>query len=228
MLKKSLPHWIPIFPLPNGVLLPRAILPLHVFEPRYRKMTEDTLSDRRMMAVALLKPGYEAAYHTLDAQVCEIVGVGRVLREERLPDGRFNLLLQGLYRTRIIEERKDRAYRRGRLEIIEPIAPQPEQECAVRRTLRELLNSSPLSSLAKDANWNELLTCSAYSLSEVIDVIASSIVRRPEDRQCFLEELCVERRARCVFSALTMLSEQLAQVTATRRARPWPPTDFCN
>ncbi|MBX3394001.1 MAG: LON peptidase substrate-binding domain-containing protein [Phycisphaerae bacterium] len=228
MIKKVLPHWIPIFPLPNAVLLPRTILPLHIYEPRYREMTEDVLSGRRFMAIALLKPGYEAAYHTLDAKVCEIVGVGRVLRDERLPDGRFNLLLQGHYRTRIIEERKDRVYRQGRLEVIEPIAPQPEQECAVRRRLRELLNSSSLASWAKEANWNELFACSAYSLSDVVDVIASSLVKRPEDRQCFLEELCVERRARCICSALTVLSEQLAQAAATRRARPWPPTDSCN
>ena len=54
---------VPVFPLPNVVLLPGALLPLHVFEPRYREMTRDVVAGRRRMAVARLQPGFEADYH---------------------------------------------------------------------------------------------------------------------------------------------------------------------
>jgi len=53
---------IPVFPLPDLVFFPHATLPLHIFEPRYREMTEDALRGDRLIAMALLKPGWERAY----------------------------------------------------------------------------------------------------------------------------------------------------------------------
>ena len=53
---------LPIFPLPNCVLLPGGLLPLHVFEPRYRELTRDCLAGDQLMAVARLRPGYESTY----------------------------------------------------------------------------------------------------------------------------------------------------------------------
>src|ERR1043166_6849039 len=112
---------VPIFPLPNAVLLPRTILPLHIFERRYRIMTEEALAGSRVIAIALLKPGFEPQYHTSDAEIHEVIGVGRILREERLSDGRFNFLLQGLGRGRLVEETSKSPYRQGTLEMLTPL-----------------------------------------------------------------------------------------------------------
>ena len=103
---------LPIFPLPNCVLLPGGLLPLHVFEPRYRELTRDCLAGHHLMAVARLRPGYEQAYYGRPP-VFERCGVGRIICSEELPDGRFALLLRGVARVEIARELPaERTYRR--------------------------------------------------------------------------------------------------------------------
>jgi len=102
---------LPIFPLPNCVLLPGGLLPLHVFEPRYRELTRDCLAGHQLMAVARLRPGYETSYYGRPP-VYERCGVGRIICSEELPDGRFALLLRGVARVEIARELPaERSYR---------------------------------------------------------------------------------------------------------------------
>jgi hypothetical protein len=102
---------LPIFPLPNCVLLPGGLLPLHVFEPRYRELTRDCLNGSQLMAVARLRPGFESTYYG-KPPVYERCGVGRIICSEELPDGRFALLLRGVARAEIARELPaGRAYR---------------------------------------------------------------------------------------------------------------------
>ncbi len=222
------PEWVPLFPLPNAVLLPRAILPLHVFEPRYRRMTKDALKGDRCIAVALLRPGFEANYHTLDSEIHPIVGIGKIMREERLPDGRFNFLLQGAWRGQIIDENRDREYRIGRIKPLNPLPSQPEDECALRRRLRELLETEPIAMLAREANWPQLLACSGYTLSDVVDLIASTVLTRPEDKQCFLSEASVAKRALCMLDVLESVKIRMQNCQSARPARTWPPPSYQN
>src|SRR5256714_7050907 len=91
---------VPLFPLPNVVLFPRAILPLHIFEERYKAMTADVLRGDRLIAIALLHPGWEKDYYSAP-KVDPVVCVGEILSHERLPDGKYNFLLQGQTRARI-------------------------------------------------------------------------------------------------------------------------------
>src|SRR5262245_23493857 len=94
-----------LFPLPNLVLFPHVGQPLHIFEPRYRQLMTDALDADRLIAMALLRPGWEDEYHK-KPPIHDTVCIGRIHNEERLADGRFNLLLQGLCRARIREEIK--------------------------------------------------------------------------------------------------------------------------
>src|SRR5436309_2332195 len=94
---------VPLFPLPSVVLFPRAVLPLHIFEDRYRAMTSDVLDGDRLIAMALLRPGWEKSYYAKPA-VEPVVCVGRILSHEKLPDGKYNFLLEGLLRARISQE----------------------------------------------------------------------------------------------------------------------------
>src|SRR5688500_2705738 len=97
---------VPLFPLPGVVLFPRAVLPLHIFEDRYRAMTADAIAGDKVIAMALLKPGWEKSYYGRPA-IEPVVCVGRILSHEKLPDGKYNFLLQGVQRARIIRERDD-------------------------------------------------------------------------------------------------------------------------
>jgi len=102
---------LPIFPLPNCVLLPGGLLPLHVFEPRYRELTQHCLDTHQLIGVARLRPGFESAYYGRPP-VYERCGVGKIICSEELPDGRFALLLRGVARVEIARELPaDKAYR---------------------------------------------------------------------------------------------------------------------
>src|SRR5436189_3401156 len=90
---ERLPAAVPLFPLPNVVLFPRAVLPLHIFEERYKVMTADALAGRRRVAMALLKPGWEKNYYGRPA-IDPVVCVGEILTHEQFPDGKYNFLLQ--------------------------------------------------------------------------------------------------------------------------------------
>src|SRR5918993_795944 len=98
-----LPSTIPIFPLPNVVLFPNVFLPLHIFEPRYRQMVSDALAGERMIGMVLLQPGYEPDYERSPA-VYDVGCAGLITHVERLSDGRFNIVLRGLERFRIVGE----------------------------------------------------------------------------------------------------------------------------
>jgi Lon protease-like protein len=94
---------LPIFPLPNCVLLPGGLLPLHVFEPRYRELTRDCLAGHHLMGIARLRPGFESSTYGRPP-VFEKCGVGKIICSEELPDGRFALLLRGVARVEIARE----------------------------------------------------------------------------------------------------------------------------
>src|ERR1041384_3715325 len=83
-----------LFPLPNLVMFPHVVQPLHIFEPRYREMLEDALASDRLIAMALLAPGWEDDYHGRPA-LYPTACLGRVTTSHRLEDGRYNLLLEG-------------------------------------------------------------------------------------------------------------------------------------
>src|SRR5881275_2591828 len=106
---------VALFPLPSVVLFPRAVLPLHIFEDRYRAMTADALIGDRRIAMALLKPGWEKTYYG-KPEIEPVVCVGRILSHEKLADGKYNFLLQGELRARIVRELPaDQTYRRAQL-----------------------------------------------------------------------------------------------------------------
>ena len=90
-----LPPTIPVFPLPNVVLFPSVFLPLHIFEPRYRRMVDDALSGDRIIGMVLLKPGWEGSYEGHPA-IYEVGCAGLITHAERTEDGRYNLVLRGL------------------------------------------------------------------------------------------------------------------------------------
>jgi uncharacterized protein len=116
-----LPPEIPIFPLPNVVLFPSALLPLHIFEPRYRAMVTDALDGERLIGMVMLRPGWESHYEQMP-DVYPVGCAGFITHADQLPDGRYNILLRGLEKFRILGERPAREgvqrYRLARIEAI--------------------------------------------------------------------------------------------------------------
>src|SRR3989304_4353631 len=110
---------LPIFPLPGLTFFPHTLLPLHIFEARYRAMVTDCLARDRRLAVVGLRPGYEATYDA-KPEVYAVAGAGEIVRWERLATGRFNVLVRGDCRVRIETELPtDTLYRVGRARVPE-------------------------------------------------------------------------------------------------------------
>ncbi len=141
------PTTLPLFPLPNVVLFPNVFLPLHIFEPRYRDMVADALEGDRMIGMVLLRPGWEGNYEGRPP-VYPIGCSGLITHHERLPDGRYNIVLRGVEKFRIVEEIDDEtmrgrssSYRVARVEILhEPVIDADRDEVrAARHRLEALL-----------------------------------------------------------------------------------------
>lgn len=137
----DVPDVIPIFPLPKTALLPGEVLPLHVFEPRYRALVRDAVATHKVIGIVQVVPGFETDLPG-SPPVRETGCIGYIASHEELPDGRFMMWLLGLERFRILEELEpSAAYRQVRVRY-EPTPESPKRLAeirALREELRKLL-----------------------------------------------------------------------------------------
>src|SRR3954467_5299896 len=131
---------LPLFPLPTVVLFPGVFLALHIFEPRYREMVADALATDRVIGMALLREGWESNYEGRPA-VYSVGCSGLITHCEKLPDGRYNIVLRGLDRFRIVSEDHSRPSRRARVQPVpeRDLTRADRDELRVRRTRIETL-----------------------------------------------------------------------------------------
>ncbi len=213
-----------LFPLPNVVLFPHVMQPLHIFERRYRQMTADALGGDRLIAMALLRPGYEADYEGRPP-LYPVVCLGRIVAEQQLDDGRFNILLRGLSRGRIEEEiETGKLYRSARLELLADTGALSEvQSVELRRLLTNratpwLPGKGPASAELQRLLENDV------SLGALCDLLGFILPLPIEVKQGLLAELDVERRAQDLLGLL----ETHEPPVSTSEERPFPPSFSSN
>jgi Lon protease-like protein len=199
-----LPSLIPIFPLPNAVLFPSVFMPLHIFEDRYRRMVEDVLQGDRLIGMVLLRPGWRMEYEGRPA-VYPVGCAGLMTHVEPLPDGRYNIVLQGLQKFRVVGEDDGRPYRLGRVEMIQESGPDDPALVRLARTRLETL-------LATDGHdGSEGRVPSAMPDEELVNALAQYMELEAIEKQALLE--CDGLLARC--RALVELMEM--KVLAARQ-----------
>jgi Lon protease-like protein len=196
----------PLFPLPDVVHFPHLLLPLHIFEPRYREMTADALAGDRLIAMALLKPGYTTTEGA--PPIHDIVCLGRITADQQTEDGRYYLVLQGLSRARIVrEEDETQAYRVAQLEL----QPDPEKSfapAAADAQRRRLLLA--FRSLFPKHNLDRVLTRAlkeAVPLGILCDVLADAMSLESQVAYRVLAQTDVKERCRLV---LRLIEERLS------------------
>jgi uncharacterized protein len=191
---------VPLFPLPSVILFPGAVLPLHIFEERYKAMTADALAGNRLIAMALLRPGWERDYYCKPA-IESVVCIGRIARWERLEDGKYNFLLHGQTRARILAEDDSSPYRVARVEaLMEKCVPESALACR-RKCLAEMFLAEPLVSLPMTAPLRRIIA-SDIPTAAVADLIAFHALTQIPLKMSLLAETDVPRRIDRIISAL--------------------------
>jgi Lon protease-like protein len=215
----------PIFPLPNVVLFPFVALPLHIFEERYRRMVEDALEGERLIAMALLKPGWETNQDPAPP-IYDMVCLGRITAEERLPSGEFNIVVTGLHRAVVVEElQSDLPYRQGKLELYrdyyadEPVVSRDRRNRELLLNFRRLFPRSRADSLFSQVLEAEL------PLGVTCDLLAAALRIGMADKQSLLEELDVDLRSDAL---IDKIHELLPEAGPERVIRRYPPSFSLN
>jgi uncharacterized protein len=192
-----LPPTIPIFPLPSVVLFPQVFLPLHIFEPRYREMIGDALAGDRIIGMVLLRPGWEGDYEGRPP-VYPIGCAGLITNAERLADGRYNIVLRGLAKFRVVGEDASRAYRQAEIEtVLEPPSEFDRDELrGARQRLESLLVPQP-SGRGVDPKMPP-----SMADEDLVNALAQYLDLEPLEKQALLERETLLARCRSLIELL--------------------------
>jgi len=198
---------VPIFPLPDVTFFPHTMLPLHVFEARYRAMVMDVLERNRRLAVVKLQPGYEAGYAGKPA-VHPVAGLGELVACERLATGRYNIMLRGECRVRLEQELPTdtlyRVVRARRLTDTEPADDVTPTLGRIRDACRALL-----SALQRPADLLDAALAEGQAPGVVADRVAAAVLPDADLRQSLLETLDAGARLARVADAVELLVREL-------------------
>jgi uncharacterized protein len=215
---------MPVFPLPDAVLLPHAVQPLHIFENRYRQMIEDVLDQSGQIAMAVFRgESWKLDYHgtpPLRPAVC----IGQIVHHDALPDGRHNILLHGVCRAKIeklFESTEDRPYRMVKVAPLERVEQEPPPMNHVRKALRAMLVSPRLSrmrSVETVMQWFDRKDVTTHAL---LELISFSLVHDTELKYRLLAEADPIRRARLIRRELSNL-DHLVGRAERQNYRSWP------
>jgi len=214
---------VPIFPLPNVVFFPKTLLPLHIFEKRYRVMTRDALESERKIVMCLLRQGWESRKQENPA-VHEIACLGEIENYEELEDGKYNLVLAGTHRVKLVTEIRHSPYRLAKVEIL------PEAHCD-ERALAVVRRRNYLTGLF--ARFTELSTGGKYRAQEllpqlsfegIVNMIASVLNLDSEDKQALLEIDDLTERCDTISPVLRRQVESLVVVRNYEHLKPTDPS----
>jgi len=210
-----------LFPLPNLVLFPHVMQPLHIFEPRYRQLTVDALAGDRLIALVLLRPGWEADYEGRPA-IYPIACLGRIVAEQRLDDGRFNLLLRGLCRVRLGNEETGKLYRIARADLL---LEQEDLTGSAARKLRARMRLTvpkwfPTPAQAALLKQFRKLLRTKLPLGALCDIVSFALPIDVALQQELLEELDAGRRVRRLLDYLEANVPEAPRDVAERKFPP--------
>lgn len=206
----------PVFPLSNAVLFPDTVLPLHIFEPRYRQMVRDVSGGERHMAIALLEPGFEEDYEGSPA-FHRVGTLGRIEDLEELPNGRFNLHLVGLRRVEFEEIPSPTAYRVARLIARDEMGVDDADPEIVRAKLDLLASQAFLVRQVSGETGASLAANDRLSFRAAVNTTCANMPIEAHLRQSLLEIDDLRKRQQ---SAQQLVNDVLEKVLALKTPHP--------
>jgi len=189
----TLPEQLPVMPLPGAVLFPHALLPLYIFEPRYREMLVHALQRHRIFCVALVKPSCADWYATEDFFHRATAGLIRACVERS--DGTSNLILQGLQRVRFTSFEQEEPFPIATIVEVESRDPTTVETEALGAKVVELYGSLKHGGRQLPAKLDQYLS-ELRDLEMLADLMGSTFVNDPLRRQHLLEERSLNQRLR--------------------------------
>jgi ATP-dependent Lon protease len=205
----TLPDEIPVMPLPGAVLFPHALLPLYIFEPRYRDMLEHALKRDRMFSVALIKPSCPEWHAPEDFFHFATVGLIRACVGRG--NGTSNLVLQGLHRVRFTSFEQEMPFPVAKIDIVESSDDETTVESeALAEKVLELYRKLKRAGRRLPPKVDRYLA-QLGDLEMLADLIASTFVDDPLRRQKMLEESSVNQRLRLL---ITFLQDEIGSAAA--------------
>jgi uncharacterized protein len=212
-----------LFPVPNLVLFPHVMQPLHVFEPRYRDLLRDALRNDRLIAMATLAPGWERHYDGRP-RLGPVACLSRIVASKSLGDGSHNLLVVGMRRVRLLRELPPtKRYREAEVEVCEDVCPVAQaQRCRILgRELRDAL-AQLLPDLPQAREQLEQLLHGDIPLGVLTDVIAYALDLPLAQKEVLLAETCVFRRVETLLDELPTIA--CARTTGGDGEAEFPPS----
>lgn len=203
---------LPLFPLPNLVFFPNTRLPLHVFEPRYRQMVKDAMEGDQRIGIVLLRPGWESDYFGAP-EVFECGTLGTIEQAVPLEDGRFNIILRGDVRFRILDEVSRVPYRTARV-VAEPENAREAADAYAQREWLADLSKQYLTYLPEQTPVPEIETVNLDSLT---NALIMSLNLDVAEKQNLLEMSDVMQRAEKVGNELASRIESLRFLAPYRK-----------
>jgi len=199
----DLPEIIPIFPLPNFVLFPGVKVPLHIFEPRYREMVSEVAMDHGIIGIMMLKGNWERDYYDYP-DVYDIGCAGKISALVQLPDGKFNLMLDGMSEFRVLREIRDRSFRQAQVQWCSPPPQNLDLDALAMEHLHQRLVTF-LGSAAHDV-WNSVVDQRGLRGADLINFICFHLDVSPIEKQTLLEAGAA--RTQCLLDVMTFRLEE--------------------
>ncbi len=195
----ELPASLPVMVLPGALLFPHALLPLYIFEPRYRQMLAYCLAGHRMFCIALLRPGIDTATHQSD--FFQVAGCGLVRACVGLEDGTSNLILQGLRRVRLTGFKREEPFRIAEIEEIPSVPGNPVEADALGAKVLELCQRLKARGLQMPGQLDTFLS-HLTNVDMLADLVGHTFISDPFQRQRLLEEPQIPARLRLLIKFL--------------------------
>jgi uncharacterized protein len=213
---------VPLFPLPNAVLFPKTPMPLYIFEERYRTMVRETLAGNKELVIALSRAGSEFNFASMNA-VHEIACLGKIESYEELEDGKYNIVVVGAYRVRIIREVQHSPYQLVEVEKIDdaPMDTLPDDVIQRQNHLGSLF--AKFTELATGAKQQATELMPQMDLESLVNMVAMTLNLAIEQKQALLEISDPFQRGDVLIPILQQQLEALILVRRFEHIKPEHP-----
>jgi Lon protease-like protein len=211
----EIPKEAPVMTLPNATLFPRALLPIYIFETRYRRMLEESLHSHRMLIIAMRKAGSSREVP------CSVAGLGVIRVCVQNADGTSHLILEGVSRVELVETVRRRPFRINRFRAIQTPARDSVAIDALMAKVRDLVSERirqelpSMKNISKTVSIKEVIA-SLERLNDpdrVADLVTWSLLRGAAERQTILETIEIEERLRHLIHFL------MAEISHQRKSK---------